>query len=74
MSAGQVATYILSLVQKGERDRDRLKALYGAYEKQERSALQPEAWMVRDIIKLVWLSLFQRYFWLKGQQDQGANS
>jgi hypothetical protein len=27
MSAGQVADYILSLVQKGERDLDRLKAL-----------------------------------------------
>jgi hypothetical protein len=27
MSASQVANYVLSLVQKGERDRDRLKAL-----------------------------------------------
>jgi hypothetical protein len=27
MSASQVADYVLSLVQKGERDRDRLKAL-----------------------------------------------
>jgi hypothetical protein len=31
MTAGQVADYILSLVQKGERDLDRLKAL--AFEK-----------------------------------------
>jgi hypothetical protein len=31
MSASQVADYVLSLVQKGERDRDRLKAL--AFEK-----------------------------------------
>jgi hypothetical protein len=51
-----------------------IESLYGAYEKQEQCPLMPEARMVHDIIKLVWLSLFQRYFWLKGQQDKGSNS
>jgi hypothetical protein len=51
-----------------------IELLYGVYEKQELSALTPEARMVHDIIKLVWLSLFQQYFWLKSQQDKGSAS
>jgi hypothetical protein len=35
------------------------------HEKMELSTLTPEARIVRDVIRLVWMSLFQRYYWLK---------
>jgi hypothetical protein len=40
-----------------------IEALHAAFEKLE--LLTPEARNVRDIINLVWMNLFQRYFWLK---------
>jgi hypothetical protein len=36
----------------------------------ELSLLTPEARTVRDIVHLVWMSLFQRYFWLKNRESE----
>ena len=47
-----------------------IEALHAAFEKQQ--LLTPEARNTRDLIDLVWMNLFQRYFWLKNrnQEDQ----
>jgi hypothetical protein len=47
-----------------------IEAANAAFEKQELSLLTPEARTVRDITNLVWMSLFERYFWLKNRESE----
>lgn len=49
-----------------------IETLYMAFEKTELPTLTPEARNVRDIIQLVWMSLFQRYYWLQEHNPQNA--
>jgi hypothetical protein len=52
-----------------------IEALNAAFEKLELAALTEEARIVREIINLVWMSVFQRYYWLKErEQDKSAGS
>jgi hypothetical protein len=48
-----------------------IEVLNAAFEKLELSTLTQEARLVREIIDLIWMSLFQRYYWLK-ERDQQA--
>jgi hypothetical protein len=47
-----------------------IEAANAAFEKQELSLLTPETRIVRDIINLVWMTLFPRYFWLKNRNSK----
>ena len=47
-----------------------IEALQRAFEKQDGSMLTPEVRNVRDIVGLVWMSLFPRYFQLKKRNDE----
>jgi hypothetical protein len=51
-----------------------IQALDAAFKKVELPTLTQEARVVRDIIDLVWMGLFQRYYWVKGleQRDDAA--
>ena len=57
----------------------RIEELNKEFEKLELSTLTQEARVVRDIIHLVWMSLFERYYRLtnenqrKGEQSAGDN-
>jgi hypothetical protein len=58
---------------RGDSDLHRLatiEALNAEFEKLELLTLTPEARVVRDIIHLVWMNVFQRYFWLKETAKQ----
>jgi hypothetical protein len=46
-----------------------IEALNDAFDKLELAPLTPEARNVRDIIQLVWMSLFQRYYRLKEREQ-----
>ncbi len=46
-----------------------VEELNGQFKKLEPSTLTPEAARVRDIVDLVWMALFQRYYWLKEQKQ-----
>ncbi|MEJ1968463.1 MAG: hypothetical protein WDN03_07510 [Rhizomicrobium sp.] len=50
-----------------------IETLNAAFEKQALPTLTPEVRIVRDLIHLVWMSLFQRFYWLK-ERDQQAKS
>jgi hypothetical protein len=50
-----------------------IEALNAAFEKLELPTLTAEARNVRDIIHLVWMSLFQRYYWLKERDQQNKS-
>jgi hypothetical protein len=47
-----------------------IEQLNAAFEKLELATLTPEARIARDVIHLVWMSAFGRYFWLKSQDQQ----
>jgi hypothetical protein len=42
-----------------------IESLNASFEKLEVATLAPEVRIVRDVIHLVWMALFQRYYWLK---------
>jgi hypothetical protein len=57
--------------QQGElKELEVIEHLYGAFEKLDLSALSPEARIVRDVVHVIWLSLFQRYYWMKEQMKR----
>ncbi|TPL88807.1 hypothetical protein FJ950_00090 [Mesorhizobium sp. B2-3-14] len=57
--------------QDGEmRELGTIERLHGTFEKLDLSSLSPEARICRDIVHLVWMNLFQRYYWLKEQQNK----
>jgi hypothetical protein len=53
----------------GSDTRAAIEVLYAAFKKLELPTLTQEARVVRDIIDLIWMNLFQRYYWLK-ERDQ----
>jgi hypothetical protein len=46
-----------------------VEELDAMFKKLEPSTLTPEAYILHELIDLVWMSLFQRYFWLKEQKQ-----
>jgi hypothetical protein len=46
-----------------------IEQLYTAFAKANLGPLSSEARIVRDLVDLVWMSLYQRYFWLKDQRQ-----
>jgi Apea-like HEPN len=50
-----------------------IEAANAVFQKQDLSILTPEARTVRDIIHLVWMSLFMRYVWLKNKDYEGKS-
>jgi hypothetical protein len=47
-----------------------IEELNATFQKLELATLTPEARSTRDIIHLVWMSAFGRYYWLKGRDEQ----
>jgi hypothetical protein len=47
--------------------------LNDVFEKSSLSSLSPEAHILHDIVHLVWMNLFQRYYWLKEQQERNKS-
>jgi hypothetical protein len=47
-----------------------IEAVHAAFRKLELATLTPETRSVRYVIELVWMNVFQRYFWLKDQERE----
>jgi hypothetical protein len=51
------------------RELEAIEQLYNAFDRVGEQPLSPEARVARDITRLVWMSLFQRHYWLKEQRQ-----
>lgn len=48
-----------------------IEQLHTAFENSEPSNLTPEARIVRDLVEVAWMSVFQHYYWLKERDQPG---
>ena len=63
---------LVNVVTANSKGFGQIEALNAAFEKLELSTLTPEARVVRDIIHLVWMNVFQRCFWLREAAKQNG--
>jgi len=47
-----------------------IELLHGVFEKLSLSSLSPEVRILRDLVQLVWMKLFPRYYWLKKREQK----
>jgi hypothetical protein len=47
-----------------------IELLHGVFEKLSVSSLSPEVRILRDLVQLVWMKLFPRYYWLKEREQK----